>query len=622
MKKRITLLLSAICLLAMVVALASCGHEHAFKAEWSSDETNHWHICGGEGECAEVSGKTAHTFVEVSTTASTCTVKGEKVEKCSVCNYEKKTALELADHDYNENVIAPTCTVGGKTVVTCNAEGCTYSAEKDITAPAGHAWAGATCEDVDHCTACDATQGEALGHDLSERVVAPTCTREGYTEITCSRCDYKESKDSVPALGHTFNIVVENPEEGTYRDIVAPTCTEVGKRYFKCTVCNTIPINTEENVVDIPALGHDKTEEVVPPTCTLGGITEITCTRCEEFYEEKDPTDPTGHTFYKGADAELGTHYRITFEPTCTEKGELTYVCTVCGDLSSDAADKAEVAALGHNMVVFEEPWCGNDGITVYKCDRVCRDTECTETNSEAAEGEYRHMYNDGSVVVPATCVANGVYRCLNCDTTFTAYDGDEIGQKTGAHVYDVQVNVLNPTCAKEGFTTYGCSAGECGTLENRDVTPRTAHSLGEPTEFGTVTCYVCNKSYVNVTAEKAEGSDNICFGCGKDVCDCGSSADWEGYINPDEPYAITANNTLVISSVNDKALVLGSGIIVLNSDAGATFTVVIYAEADGAAVNTFTVGSGIIDLYQYLNVSKVEITATADATAVLYGEI
>ena len=620
MKRRITLLLSVLCLLALVVALASCGHEHAFSAEWTKDEANHWHACDSEDECAEVSGKAAHSFEVVSTKESTCTVKGEKVEKCSVCGYEKKTVLELAEHDYNENVIAPTCTEGGKTVVTCNAEGCTYSVEKNIVGPAGHAWAGATCEAADTCTACGATQGEALGHDLSERVVAPTCTREGYTETTCSRCDYVDkSKNITDALGHTFNIV-ENPEEGTYRDIVLPTCTEVGKRYFKCTVCNLIP-NDADNVVDIPALGHDRTEEVIPPTCTMKGWTEVTCTRCEDLYEKKDETDPKGHTLYKEADAELGTHYKITFEPTCTEKGELTYVCTVCGELSDNAADKAEVAALGHNMVVFTEPWCGNNGQIEYKCDRVCRGVECTETSIETAEGDYRHIYNDNSVVVAPTCVDNGIYKCLNCDTTFTAYDGDEIGQKTGIHVYDTLVEVIAPTCAKEGYTTYSCSAGACGTTENRDVTPRSAHSLGDATEFGTITCLVCNKSYANVTADKADGTDNICFGCGKDPCECGSSADWEGFINPDEPFALTANSTFTISTVDDKPLVLGSGIIVLESDAAATFTVVIYAEADGEAVKTFTVvGNGIVDLYQYLTVSKVEITSTADATAVLYG--
>lgn len=621
MKKRITLLLSMLCLLAMVIALDSCGHEHAFGAEWKQDDTNHWHACEAEGECAEVSGKAAHSFAVVSTIDSTCTVKGEKVEKCSICGYEKKTELALAEHDYNENIIAPTCTEGGKTIVTCNAEGCTYSAEKDITAPTGHAWQGASCEAADICSACGATQGEALGHDFSERVVAPTCTRDGYTETTCSRCDYLDkTTDVTPALGHKFNIV-DNPEEGTYRDVVAPTCTEVGKRYFKCTVCNLIPINDANNVVDIPALGHDPVEEVVPPTCVLGGFTEITCSRCEDLYETKDNTDPTGHTIYKGEDAQLGTHYKITFEPNCIEKGELTYVCTVCGELSEDAADKAEVPALGHNMVVFVEPWCGNNSQIEYKCDRVCRGVECGETSIVTAENEYRHVYNDGSVVVPATCVDNGVYRCLNCDTTFTAYDGDEIGQKTGIHVYDTLVEVVAPTCAKEGYTTYGCSAGACGTTENRDVTPRSAHYLSDATEFGTITCFVCNKSYANVTADKVEGSDNICFGCGKDPCECGTTADWEGYINPDDPFALTANTTFSISTVDDKALVLGSGIIVLESDAAATFTVVIYADANGEATYTFTVvGNGVVDLYQYATVSKVEITSTADATAVLYG--
>ena len=263
MKKRITLILSVLCLLALVVALASCGHEHAFKAEWASDATDHWHVCEVEGdECAEVSGKAAHTFAEKAKVEATCTAVGELTEACSVCGFEKKTEIPMVAHDY----------------------------------------ADATCTAPKTCKNCPATEGEALGHDEEYLDIAPTCTEEGYTAITCTRCDYTSTKDPVAALGHDEEY-----------EVIAPTCTETGITNITCSRCD---YTSTKDITD--ALGHDEQYEVIAPTCTETGITNITCSRCD-YTSTKDITDALGHD----------EQYEV-IAPTCTETGITNVTCSRC----------------------------------------------------------------------------------------------------------------------------------------------------------------------------------------------------------------------------------------------------------------------------------------------------
>ena len=89
MKKILILALA----LTMIVMLCACGttdepqtetpdtdvqHEHQFAAEWTTDETHHWHVCAGE-ECDEIADKAEHTGGTATET--------EKA-KCETCGVE------------------------------------------------------------------------------------------------------------------------------------------------------------------------------------------------------------------------------------------------------------------------------------------------------------------------------------------------------------------------------------------------------------------------------------------------------------------------------------------------------------------------------------------------------
>lgn len=70
---------------------------------------------------------------------------------------------------------------------------------------------------------------------------------------------------------------------------VAATCTQKGQVYRQCW-CGTAQILEE-----IPALGHNYSSKVVPPTETQKGYTQYTCSRCGHSYKG-NYTDPIGDT--------------------------------------------------------------------------------------------------------------------------------------------------------------------------------------------------------------------------------------------------------------------------------------------------------------------------------------
>ena len=356
MKRKISLILSVLCLFVLMVALASCGHEHAYSDKWTNDANNHWHVCDVEGdECSEVSGKAAHTFQEKSRVEATCTAVGELTEACSVCGYEKKTEIPMVAHDYADE----TCTAP-KTCVNCSAtdgEALGHDEQYQVIDPTctEDGYTAITCSRCDYTSTKDTV--DALGHDEQYGVVPPTCTVAGITNITCSRCDYTNTKDPVDALGHDEQY-----------EVVAPTCTVAGITNITCSRCD---YTSTKDPVD--ALGHDEQYEVIDPTCLATGITNITCSRCD-YTNTKDVTDALGHTggeasctvlavctrceesygelaphtYYTEADAVVDEHYVITLAATCTENGTYAYKCTVCQAVSEDEEYIVVIPALGH----------------------------------------------------------------------------------------------------------------------------------------------------------------------------------------------------------------------------------------------------------------------------------
>ena len=136
----------------------------------------------------------------------------------------------------------------------------------------------------------------ALGHDYVTGVINPTCTEQGCTVHTCSRCEDRYCDNQTEALGHDMTLFEEK----------APTCTEDGyKAHAYCARCEEYfadgtgarPI--EYDSIVLTAIGHNYRAEVVAPTCSQKGYTEYTCENCGDVYRDHY-TDRLAHEFEDG----------------------------------------------------------------------------------------------------------------------------------------------------------------------------------------------------------------------------------------------------------------------------------------------------------------------------------
>lgn len=102
-------------------------------------------------------------------------------------------------------------------------------------------------------------------HSFVDAVIPPTCDTEGCTTHTCGLCGYSYADGYVPALGHDF---------GDWVTVTEAACTVPGQAYRDCGTCG------QRETQVLPALGHSMIPVEIPPTCTAGGYSTLTCTRC------------------------------------------------------------------------------------------------------------------------------------------------------------------------------------------------------------------------------------------------------------------------------------------------------------------------------------------------------
>ena len=197
-----------------------------------------------------------------------------------------------------------------------------------------HVWADATCTAPKTCTACGATEGEALGHDyVNHDGQAPTCTEKGWADYqTCNRCDLNTYTE-IPATGHNYGNA---------------TCDQAAA----CTVCG---FTTGE------ALGHEfKADAYVynnDAKCGIDGTKTAKCSRC-------DATDT------KTAE---GTALEHNFQgATCANAA----TCTLCG-ISNNEFDYSSHKLAAPNF----------DGSKmVYSCE-ICSKSFAVETEGVYFDG-------------------------------------------------------------------------------------------------------------------------------------------------------------------------------------------------------------------------------------------
>ena len=306
-------------------------------------------------------------------------------------------------------------------------------------------------------------------HSYTSSTQDATCTADGKTTYTCSKCGDSYS-ETIAKLGHDY--ITETTE---------PTCTTDGVTVYTCFTCG------HSYRESIPMLGHTYESEVFPPSCTLGGMTQYNCTRCDYYYHDSE-TPALGHSWDAGT---------VTKEPTATETGIRTFTCTRCQSTREESIPVIGQAECSHSYEsVTTEPTCSQDGETVYTC------TKCGHSYSERLQ-KTGHIYSE--TVTPPTCTEEGytTTTCSGCDYRMDSNFVDATG-----HFWDEGTVTKQPTNTETGIMLYTCNA--CGETREEAISVSCDHSyesiVTAPTctedGYTTHTCTKCQYSYKDSPVE------------------------------------------------------------------------------------------------------------------------
>ena len=293
---------------------------------------------------------TGHDIKLVGAKDSTCTSKGYSGDEvCKTCRKTIKTGheLPLAQHTpKKEEGVAATCTNDGHEGNTvCEVCGKTLK-EGKVIPKLGHDWSNENGK----CTRC----GESHEHSFGEGTTIKelTCTQDGEIDYKCSKCGYIK-KEITKATGH---------EWGEWKTTLAQTCTTDGKEERTCSKCS------EKEERTLKATGHkSETVGAKAPTCKEDGYTgNEVCKVCHETLNK-------GTTIPKTDSHEWGK-WTIKRESTCTEKGEQSRKCTVCGEEEIESLPLAKHS--WDNGKVTQAPSYTKVGVKTWTC------SECGKTKT------------------------------------------------------------------------------------------------------------------------------------------------------------------------------------------------------------------------------------------------
>ena len=303
-------------------------------------------------------------------TEATCTEEGEKKFTCSICGDEKTEKVSATGHQHTE--------IRNKKEATCKETG--YS---------GDTW----CKDCGKKILSGQTIAKTENHswDAGKVTTKATCTEEGEKTFTCSICGDKKT-EKVSATGHQHT-EIRNKKEATCKETgysgdtwckdcgkkilsgqtiaktenhswnqgeitKEPTCKEEGEKTFTCSICG----NTKTEKVSTTDHQHMEIRNQKNPTCKEAGYSGDTyCADCGvKIFSGQTIAKTKNHNWDGGV---------ITTEPTCTERGEKTFTCTICGNTNTK-----KVNATGHSYgayKVVKEPTNKRKGLKSKTCS-VC----------------------------------------------------------------------------------------------------------------------------------------------------------------------------------------------------------------------------------------------------------
>ena len=314
---------------------------------------------------------------------------------------------------------------------------------------------------------------------------------------------------------HSFDAVVHDS-----------TCTEGGYTALTCTRCGYYATDGEK-----PELGHNYSEKTVAPTCDNKGYVEHTCSRCGNVYKDNE-VSPLGHDIVDGTCQNCGQpDYVIYGECTYRTEASLsngTYVTTLGGK---------EVGKYTYTSV--DGGWTIKDSNGKY----LSVDNSGALVRSDSA---FTWNYSNGQF---SASVGNGASNWLQAllgtgskkTTYYLAASGNDVSASTvgvqagffaenEAEYHDFTSNEFAPSCGKEGYTEYTCS--RCGYSYQNNYTDALEHDYIHEEKDATCTekggdyytCSVCGDVKIEneVPALGHDFVDGTCIVCGTpDEPDC-----------------------------------------------------------------------------------------------------
>lgn len=199
-------------------------------------------------------------------------------------------------------------------------------------------------------------------HMVDRKYIGTDCDVTKVSEKKCGDATVTKYEASVTVDGKNYtseHTVVDGEASHTVKDsdikvIKEATCTEEGKVEKTCETCGYTWTETTPKTEH-----HYVTTTQKVDTCEEKS--EYTVEKCSECGDVKSTSKKL---YYSAHDFQFTSHKK---EPTCTEKGEDLYTCTICNE-----TETREVAATGHDteLVNVKEPTCTDFG---YSGDEVCK---------------------------------------------------------------------------------------------------------------------------------------------------------------------------------------------------------------------------------------------------------
>ena len=331
---------------------------------------------------------------QASVTEPTCTAEGSVIHTCIYCGDSYTESIPKTAHDYQNGV----CTGCGEILLTATIV-CSTGASVTVY------------ETQDTGGAC--VENAASAHPRDSDTGLIDCGGDGQINFAIVLAPGYE-------LDEENGLAVE--PTSSFKNLKVISDTELVYRLTKVTGDMTITVTAR--------CMHDYAAAVTPPTCTTGGYTTYTCSRCGDSYTG-DETEALGH--------ELIDHQAQA--PTCTETGWEAYqTCSRC-----DYSTYYELPALGHSWNAPTYEWAEDNSTAT--ASRNCRN------NAEHVESET--VQTSSAITKKPTCEENGetTWTAAFTNKAFISQTKTEANIPATGHVPGETVieNVVSPTDEADG---------------------------------------------------------------------------------------------------------------------------------------------------------------------------